>query len=391
MVRIGADRIQGLMQRLGMEEGVPIEHNMVTKSIERAQKRMEGRHFDVRKSLLEYDDVMDQQRKAVYELRTKILKGEGISELVLDVLDSTLEMLLNTYANPEVRVDDWSMESLARELKENFKIEIAPEDLPLDRHSLEEMLWTKVREALDAKVGELDHIAEKYNEKFAEDADFEPKTAQGVFNDLARNTYLRELDKRYRDHLQAMRSLRASVRLHGYAQRDPKQIYKTEGYDLFQSMRADVATNVSKYIMRFVVKKEESVQAAQMPRGTSAPRRVTMSGGQAAAAAPKAEERRELPKIGRNDPCWCGSGKKYKKCHMRADQAAAASAAGSAAEPVAVPAAKAPAAKPAAKAPAPAPAAGGNGKVEIPADIAAAVADAKADKGDKKDQGISLI
>ncbi len=336
MRRFGADRIQGLMLRLGMEDGVPIEHGMVSKSIENAQKRVEGRNFDVRKHLLEYDDVMNVQRAAIYGLREEILAGDHMQDLVLDVLDDTLGALLDLYANPAVRVDEWDLDALARELKEHFDIDVQSSELAPNRDELEKTLWARVSEHLQEKIDALEYIAEKYNERYAEAADFEPKTKELVFRDLARQTYLRELDKSWREHLTAMQSLRDSVSLHGYAQKDPKHIYKKEGYDLFAMLRSTINGNVSRLVMRIVVKTEESVadssnlagknvirftgpgagQAQPSPQGR---RRVTMSGKSTAQADGSSGARPQLPKLGRNEPCWCGSGKKYKRCHMRID------------------------------------------------------------------------
>jgi preprotein translocase subunit SecA len=398
MRRFGADKIQGLMARLGMEEGVPIEAGMVSRSIENAQKRVEGRNFDIRKHLLEYDDVMDVQRKAIYGLRQQILAGENIPELVLDALDDALASILDTYASEQIRIDDWDFVRLANEVKDVFGFEVDPEELPLARRGLESLLWDRVSALHRAKIDELEPIAARHNEKLPE-GDPDRKTAADVFHDISRDTYLRELDRLWRDHLGAMRSLRDSVSLHGYAQKDPKYTYKKEGFALFTTLRRSICINVARDLLRMVVKKQESLEQANSERRSGvtgavpaldvaalqqkavalrdalarATRENTAVGGDApagdgsgvsasiidaprsrrrdrarttqSAAAIDAPTRRTgaldltpdtaasaLPgltttgsdaepkvRLGRNEPCWCGSGKKYKHCHMRSD------------------------------------------------------------------------
>ncbi len=367
MRRFGADRIQGLMARLGMEDGVPIEANMVSKSIEGAQRRVEGRNFDIRKNLLEYDEVLDAQRNATYELRRKILLGEDIETITLDAYEDAFEATLENYASGAVRTDDWDMEGLSQAIRSTFNLEVSKDELPLNRRALEEGLWKKIEGAHNSKIAEMEIIAERYNERYAESADFEAKTGKEVFIDLARTTYLRELDRRYQDHLGAMRHLRDSVGLQAHAQKDPKQIYKKEGYELFSQMKSDISSNVTRYLMRVVVKTEESVdESAHLERqqvpgagAASRPRRIGMTrrtSGGGAAATPAKQPNAPLPKLGRNEPCWCGSGKKYKHCHLRHDQDSARPSSASDAEsaPEAKPAAAAPEArKPAVEAPAP--------------------------------------
>jgi preprotein translocase subunit SecA len=366
MKRFGADRIQGLLQRLGMEEGVPIEAGMVSRSIEGAQKRVEGRNFDVRKHLLEYDDVMDLQRKTIYGLRNRILAGEGMNDLVLDVLDESLSNLLGTYCGPEMKPDEWDLAAMCREMKDIYQIEIEPTELPRVRKELETQLWGTVEKALQERIAELEPIANELDTRNAGTPDYKPRTARELFvEDFARSTYLSELDKLWRSHLDEMRGLRESVSLQSYGQRDPKYIYKKAGFDLFAQFRAAINANVAKLLMRTVLKNHAALQSLAPVtriapgRLTGAPtgalpaagatganpailnaeaarialeqiRRLTQqqaavpAGGSAPVAGPATEAaapavRRVLPKIGRNDPCWCGSGKKYKLCHMRAE------------------------------------------------------------------------
>jgi len=417
MRRFGADKIAGIMSRLGMQEGEPIEHPMVSRSIENAQKRVEGRNFDIRKHLLEYDDVMNTQRKAIYELRRKILEGEGVRDLTLDVLDESLSNLLNQYIANEVRQEEWDLETLCRELKDVFGFEYAPADLPQNRSDIEKLLWKQVKSTLREKTTELQYIADQENSRRSNEPDYTPMTADKVFDDVAREAYLKELDSAWQQHLTNMSALRDSVGLHGYAQKDPKHIYKREGFSLFDGMRAQIGVSVTRSLMRMTV-----ARAGQAPDRLAAPggmviraqtqnppappsvtgalpivggnlnemlanamRRAAagstganmavsvspdtgaqpvakpgqpaLAGAAAQAAAMLALSRsatgavqavagaspsvtldknespapapaplpitppvvRAVPKLGRNDACWCGSGQKYKKCHMRAD------------------------------------------------------------------------
>jgi len=336
MRRFGADKIQGLMVRLGMEEGVPIEAGMVSKSIENAQKKVEGRNFDIRKHLLEYDDVMDVQRKTIYELRRKILEGEDLDELILDAFASALESLIDQYANANIRVDEWDMSALATAIGEYFDIEVAAEELPENGRELELMLWKRVRAKHKAQVERYEEFVERYNAARVDQEDAEEMTAARAFQLESQRAYMHELDRLWRDHLNAMRALRESVGLHGYAQRDPKQIYKKEGYGMFRALQSSINLHVAQRLMRMAppapTARITGAAALQAPaaevnvaaqRQAAAARQATARElvRQAVSTAP----RRALPKLGRNDPCWCGSGKKYKHCHLRKDQDAARS------------------------------------------------------------------
>jgi preprotein translocase subunit SecA len=397
MRRFGADRIQGLMQRLGMEAGVPIEAGMVNRSIENAQAKVEGRNADIRKHLLEYDDVMDVQRKTIYTLRKQIIEGENMQELVLDLLEDALKVELDIFVNPDVRREDWDFMALAEAFKTRFDLEIeAPASLPLNRRQVEDRLWGQIEAHMTTRVDELQVIADDYeandkvvserNEqirqaymKACEDADTtgeqrpeEPevtdppgnKSKEEIFNDVAQNCYLNTLDSAWRDHLNAMRMLRDSVSLQGYAQKDPKQIYKKEGFDLFAKLQGRIYGEVAHKLCRLVVPTADQVgtdalkdkwiirsqrmrqeqeerlrqrmrdqQAAQKAAaaaqrasqpGARPTRRVTMSPpvglGAAAAGVAAGKAAPALPRLGRNDLCWCGSSKKYKHCHMRVDR-----------------------------------------------------------------------
>jgi len=370
----GAERIGGLMDRLGMEPGVPIEHKMVTRAIENAQRRVEGRNFDIRKHLLEYDDVMNAQREAIYSLRHSILKGDNLRELILDMMEDVVIALGSAHMPEGVMPEDWDVDGLLEQLEDICDREINIKEAYLrggaSQRILEE-IWKHFEKAYEEKEKEFAEVAEMLNEQHEDDEDWEPRTARKLLGDIEQRFYLREIDSQWRDHLEGMSALRDAIRLRGYGQRDPKQEYKREGYDLFVDMLTRCKANVARQIFRVQVQKpdelpesidksapqvtgittnrsEDAPSAEQMQAIKSAVKKAIEARAAAAAAASapdgsvdpvtqdvdEAEEPAEAkpekqkittvvrddPKLGRNDPCWCGSGKKYKQCHYRKDQ-----------------------------------------------------------------------
>jgi preprotein translocase subunit SecA len=340
----GSDRISGLMQKLGMEEGVPIEHGMVTKAIERAQKQVEAQNFSVRKHLLEYDDVMNKQRENIYALRRQILEGrikfeddEGeevvdthayLMSLAEDALDSAVE----TYVPREADVEQWDLDGLKREIGRIFSVDVA--DLDFSDQSADEMsdaLWQRVKHS--------------YFDK-------EKLVGREVLQRVERDVMLQVVDAQWKDHLYSLDHLKEGIGLRGYGQRDPLVEYKKESFQLFQDMKERVDEETVRYLwgLRPMVVQGDGTEAPRAAR-PAAPRpaqrrpplifnnpaeNVAAFGAphapQAAAPAPVGDSarqparvggddapiktvKRDEPKVGRNDPCPCGSGKKYKKCH----------------------------------------------------------------------------
>jgi preprotein translocase subunit SecA len=330
----GSDRISGLMQRLGMEEGVPIEHGMVTRAIERAQKQVEAQNFSVRKHLLEYDDVMNKQRESVYTLRREILEGKihlAEDETVdsrgytLALAEDLLEDLATRYIGKDVNVDDWDTEALKREVSSAFGLDPrALADVDVDGLSADQIsdeIWTRVKGS--------------YEEK-------ERQYGSEVMRALEKQIGLNIVDVQWKDHLYSLDHLKEGIGLRGYGQRDPLVEYKKESFALFQDMRSRVEGEIVQYLFRARLMVDPDAPAP-VP---VAPRRATpltmnnpaaeavpafaaargQSSASAAVATPPRPARtggddviktvrREEPKVGRNDPCPCGSGKKYKKCH----------------------------------------------------------------------------
>jgi len=405
----GADRIRGLMERMGMEEDVPIEHKWVTKAIENAQKKVEGSNFDTRKNVLEYDDVMNQQRKTIYTLRRQILEGryepvltddekkagktpdvptqsgdwtvDGLKEELLEDLTERItkameaiaadqragtlpeelppwrilrqeiwrqtgalcdiekrydgdqgeliEFIVTTVAQSmicqrerlydlcdgligaiidqhcvEQHEDDWDMDALQTALSEQFNREITFKRKDTSRQQIAEEVWEQVEKRLDEREEELTRPFLLY---------------------FSRHFYLEEIDSLWIEHLRIMEHLREGIGLRGYGQKDPKKEYKKEGFELFGEMLSHIERNTGEKLFRVMIEREEEVpELKQRQRRMNAVHPASDGSGAYGDAADGGQAvekqktvRRDKPKIGRNDPCPCGSGKKYKKCHGR--------------------------------------------------------------------------
>ncbi|MCC7007282.1 MAG: SEC-C domain-containing protein, partial [Acidobacteria bacterium] len=336
----GSDRIAGLMQRLGMEEGVPIEHGMVTKAIERAQRQVEAQNFGTRKHLLEYDDVMNKQRENVYTLRRELLVGQIKLDEEADVLDTRaylmtlaeeqIQQVVETFAAKEQEPQEWDLGALVRGVSELLGIEPDEiEALGLEKQTPEEMV---------------DAIYDLAVRNYEAKEHLLPDPA--LLRRVERDIMLQIVDAQWKDHLYSLDHLKEGIGLRGYGQRDPLVEYKRESFELFQAMKERIDEEMVRYLWRLRPVIEGPADAAGAPLlappTRPAPKRpapVTLSGAGAAAPAsafppaaaraqppprpartggddaPVATVRRDEPKIGRNDPCYCGSGKKYKKCH----------------------------------------------------------------------------
>src|SRR5215472_1378903 len=297
----GSDRLQNIMRKFGMEEGVPIEHRMVTRAVERAQKQVEGRNFETRKHLLEYDDVMNRQRADIYGMRLDILKGnlgkDHILNLAETILDSTLDRLLPEGEGP----DKWDLGEFAISLKDYYGIE-APDFGGKTRDQIHEGLLEELRRRYEAKETLLGPETMRLHERFV---------------------MLQVVDQQWKDHLLAIDHLKEGIGLRGYGQRDPLVEYKKESFELFTIMKERIEDQIVQYLFRLQPVIREAGEATSEPRTPVAlPSRraaqVNYSYGAAASGGQDAKVEtvhRDAPKVGRNDPCPCGSGKKFKKCH----------------------------------------------------------------------------
>ena len=296
----GSDRIKGLMGRLGMAEGEPIEHSLVTKSIERAQKQVEGRNFETRKHLLEYDDVMNKQREAIYKLRRDILDGREGRDYVLEVAHGILGALIESHCPEKVDPQEWDLPGLRTEFLAFFNISVNDSGMNLDELGIDE-LRDALTEAIDARY-----------------LDRETRHGAEVMRAFERAIMLHSVDVAWKDHLLALDHLKEGIGLRGYGQRDPLQEYKRESFDLFQAMKDRVEDDMIQKLFRYEPMTEEQLLEQRRRQERAAPR-IELSAppkteGAAAPGRPQQVVHRDN-KVGRNDPCPCGSGKKYKKCH----------------------------------------------------------------------------
>ncbi|WP_323887996.1 preprotein translocase subunit SecA [Aeromonas veronii] len=309
LMRIFAsDRVTGMMKKLGMEEGEAIEHPWVTKAIENAQRKVEGRNFDIRKSLLEFDDVANDQRKVVYEQRNELLDTNDISETIHVIRDDVYGAVIDEYIPPQSLEEMWDVPGLEARLKADFAL-----DLPLQQWLAEDdkLYEEKLRERI------LDEATKIYAHK-------EELVGKEVLRNFEKAVMLQTLDGLWKEHLAAMDHLRQGIHLRGYAQKNPKQEYKRESFDLFTQMLETLKRDVVSILSRVQVQERdvEAMEEQQRQQAEAAPRTYTHAAAESQLADEQAagEEGhttfvRDEQKVGRNDPCPCGSGKKYKHCH----------------------------------------------------------------------------
>jgi preprotein translocase subunit SecA len=306
------DRLKSIMARLKIPEGEAIEARMVSRSIENAQRKVEARNFDIRKQLLEYDDVANDQRKVIYQQRNELLDAEDISETISGMRGSVLHDTVNTFVPPETVEEQWDIPGLVRTIEADFSLKA-----PVDE-------WLKSDEAIDnEKIAHRLAVQaqEEYDAKFKE-------VDKPLLHQYERSVMLSGIDNNWREHLASLDYLRQGIHLRGYAQKQPKQEYKREAFELFSGMLDTIKRQVTQALMNVRVESREEVEAAERAAEAAAARAATnvqyhhADYDEALAAADKAAEEqgqapfvREAVKIGRNDACWCGSGKKFKHCH----------------------------------------------------------------------------
>lgn len=309
LMRIFAsDRVTGMMKKLGMEEGEAIEHPWVTKAIENAQRKVEGRNFDIRKNLLEFDDVANDQRKVVYEQRNELLDTNDISETIHVIRDDVYGAIIDEYIPPQSLEEMWDVPGLEARLKSDFALDLRLQQWLAEDDKLYE---EKLRERI------LDEATKLYAHK-------EELVGKEVLRNFEKAVMLQTLDGLWKEHLAAMDHLRQGIHLRGYAQKNPKQEYKRESFDLFTQMLETLKRDVVSILSRVQVQERdvEAMEEQQRQQAEAAPRTYT----HATAENQLADEDtggaeghttfvRDEQKLGRNDPCPCGSGKKYKHCH----------------------------------------------------------------------------
>ena len=293
LMRIFAsDRVSGMMQKLGMEEGVPIEANMVSRAIERAQKQVEGHNFDIRKHLLEYDDVNNAQRTEIYGLRRDLLEGKEQIEYIKSIAKDLVDYLVDEFT-AEDQPDDWDLDALSRELRQKLNFNPVEAGIVLDQHGpqeLKDLVWQK--------------CWQKYEEK-------EQAFGEEMMRLHERMITLQVVDKRWKDHLYAMDHLKEGIGLRGYGQRDPLTEYKRESFEMFGAMKERLEDDIIRYLFHL----DPAVVEEQQRQREEARRQLSYSApSKDGAPRKKKPVTRKTEKVGRNAPCPCGSGKKYKKC-----------------------------------------------------------------------------
>ena len=317
LMRIFAsDRVRTLMQKLGMEEGESIEHPWVTKAIENAQRKVEAHNFDIRKHLLEYDDVASDQRKVIYEQRNDLMSSDDISENVEAICHDVIENVISMFISPNSMEEQWDTEGLTQTLKKDFGLEI-PVQQWLDRD--DKLYEEPLRQRIHASVKNV--LDEKQQLIGAEN-----------MRKLEKDVMLQVLDTKWKEHLAAMDYLRQSVGLRGYAQKNPKQEYKREAFEMFQQMLEEIKQDTVSFLCQVQFRSSEDVLPLGSDKQENTEAELEMQHAQAddvlhPGVQPQQEQKRDTAKsepitrpgrkIGRNEPCHCGSGKKFKHCHGR--------------------------------------------------------------------------
>jgi preprotein translocase subunit SecA len=304
LMRIFAgERMTNMMRKLGMQRGEAIEHPWVNRAIEIAQRKVEARNFDVRKQLLEYDDVANDQRRVVYSQRNELLEEGDISETITAIRGDVLAGVIDQYITPQSLAEMWDIPGLEERLKQDFLIELPITQWLADDNKLYE---EKLRERIE------DAVEQAYKQK-------EEMVGDSVLRQFEKAIMLQSLDQHWKDHLAAMDHLRQGIHLRGYAQKNPKQEYKRESFELFSEMLENLKVDVVGILSKVQVRAEEDVEKVeeQHRKSENAPREYQHEeaehvGGEAPQSAQVMA--RSEPKVGRNDPCPCGSGQKYKQC-----------------------------------------------------------------------------
>jgi len=305
----GSDRIKMIMEKLGMEEGQEIQHNFITKAISTAQKRVEQHNFEIRKHLLEYDNVMNRQREVIYDERRKVLFGQDLKSYIHELMEEIVDFAIDTYLNEKLRADQWDFEGFRQYLDSRFYVKTK-------EIKLEEMRISEIKDAV------LEIMRKMYEEK-------EKSLGDQLARHLEQMILLQVIDTRWKDHLYAMDSLREGIGLRAYGQRDPLIEYQHEGYAMFMDMIDRIKEETLEYLYKVKAVKEEKMpgvfdarhqqlvheeksQFEGVKAGTTEEAATSYEGQ--LPEEPAHTYKREEPKVGRNDPCTCGSGKKYKKC-----------------------------------------------------------------------------
>ncbi|MCB1667712.1 MAG: preprotein translocase subunit SecA [Porticoccaceae bacterium] len=306
-----SDRVKGMMRALGMEQGEAIEHRMVTNAIEKAQRKVEGRNFDIRKQLLEFDDVANDQRQVVYQQRNDLLEAEDIADIIDNIRDDVVDDAISQFVPPQSLAEMWDIAGLENYLQGEFGLQLPVQKWLDDESRLnEDGLRQRIREA----------ASKSYEEKCA-------RIGQEDMRIVERQVMLQVLDTLWKEHLANMDYLRQGIGLRAYAQKNPRQEYKRESFELFQQMLGNIKHDTVRFLARVEIRQHEEVeQMERLQREARERQQLQMQHEEMSSIPSESPDAgvgtaqpfvREGQKVGRNDPCPCGSGKKYKQCHGR--------------------------------------------------------------------------
>ena len=298
----GSEKISGIMEKLGMEKGQPIEHPMVSKAVANAQKKVEAHNFDIRKHLLEYDDVMNKQREVFYGLRREILNNKNHREMLLEMAEELVDELLNDIASEKIYPEEWDIQALDDYLMRQFSVQIKKQEETLvigdGRHiDLENCDREKLHNAV------MDSVECCYATK-------EKGIDPNMMRQLEKMIMLQFVDNLWKDHLLGMDHLKDGVGLRGYAQKNPLTEYKKEGFEMFSKMMHQIREGVTEYLFKVQIE-----EGSEYPAEQNQSKKLVEHRGVSSEESKQPTVRRDYKKVGRNDPCHCGSGKKFKKCH----------------------------------------------------------------------------
>ncbi|MDP6394427.1 MAG: preprotein translocase subunit SecA [Desulfobacterales bacterium] len=287
----GGERITGIMEKLGMEDGEPIEHNLISKAIENAQRKVEGHNFGIRKQLLEYDDVMNQQREVIYKQRREALSGKSLKGAIEEMIDEKAEDFADLFTDEKVLPEEWDFTGLDKAVFKQFNFR-----LKIDKTAVDGLTKSGLSRLIS------DNVLKIYRERESVIGDEECR-------ELERIVMLQTVDNLWKDHLLNMDHLKEGIGLRGYAQQDPLLIYKKEGFEMFNEMISSVKEEALEILFRIQIAEPEKITDLRQPKE----QQLIFSGGDEAETK-KGPVKRTQKKVGRNAPCPCGSGKKYKKC-----------------------------------------------------------------------------
>ena len=310
----GSERLNSMLTMSGLKEGEAIVHPWINKALEKAQQKVEARNFDIRKNLLKFDNVMNDQRKVIFDQRIGVMKGEEVAETIDDMRHNTIEELVHKYIPLNSYAEQWDATGLRERLQEALGLDFAVDEWAKEEGIAEEEIMERVTKAAD------EHYAAK-----------RAKYGPEIMTQVEKTFLLRTLDQLWRDHIITVEQLRQVIHLRGYGQRDPLNEYKTEGYNLFESMVGRLRENVTAQVMRVEVQMRDPSELTELPDEDELPMMAAhhtdpltgedemAAGNLALAPAPGSainpKDPKSWGKVARNDPCPCGSGKRYKHCH----------------------------------------------------------------------------